>query len=389
MTPISRRSYTLPMPVDKLISADSHVVEPPDLWDSRIDAAYKDRRPRMYRDGAVHRWVADNDINVGSLGAPSQAGRRFVDPDSLTIEAPFQDTPEAAYEPHARVKAMAVDGVVGEVIYPTIAVRLVETDIDSALMSACFRAMNDWMADFSTAYPDSIKGSGVVNVDDIDDALSEIERCAKLGLAGITIPAYPGEGRTYDLPRYEQFWALAQDLGLPLAMHSGSYRPGPGVIGSFANDITVGGTSSFRASEDYWPRRAIGDMMFSGVFERFPRLTVGAVEFELGWAAYFIQQMDRHYADHHYVKEIQFIGDYLPGDLFRRNIFVTFQEDVAGIATRHVVGVDNILWSSDYPHTESTWPNSLPVLNRLLSDVPQDEAEKMAFGNAARVYGFG
>ena len=262
----------------------------------------------MYRDGDVHRWVADEDINVGSLGAPSQAGRRFEDPESLSIEAAFQDTPDAAYDPHARVKAMAVDGVIGEVIYPTIAVRLVETDIDSALMSACFRAMNDWMADFSTAYPHSIKGSGVVNVDDIDDALSEMERCVKLGLASITIPAYPGEGRTYDLPRYDRFWALAQDLGMPLAMHSGSYRPGPGVIGSFANDITVGGTSSFRASEDYWPRRAIGDMMFSGVFERFPKLTVGAVEFELGWAAYFIQQMDRHYADHHYVKEIQFNG---------------------------------------------------------------------------------
>ena len=150
------------MPVDKLISADSHVVEPPDLWDSRIDAPFRDRRPRMYLDGDVHRWIADKDINVGSLGAPSQAGRRFEDPDSLTIEAPFQDTPKAAYDPHARVKAMAVDGVVGEVTYPTIAVRLVETDIDSDLMSACFRAMNDWMAEFCSTYPNSIKGSGVI-----------------------------------------------------------------------------------------------------------------------------------------------------------------------------------------------------------------------------------
>ena len=376
------------MPVNKLISADSHVVEPPDLWDSRIDAPFRDRRPRMYLDGDVHRWIADKDINVGSVGAPSQAGRRFEDPDSLTIEAPFQDTPEAAYDPHARVKAMAVDGVIGEVTYPTIAVRLIETDIDSDLMSACFRAMNDWMAEFCSAYPNSIKGSGIINVDDMDDALAEMERCAKLGLASIAIPAYPGEGRTYDLPRYDRFWALAQDLGIPLAMHSGSYRPGPGVIGSFANDITVGGTSSFRASEDYWPRRAIGDMMFSGVFERFPGLTIGAVEFELGWAAYFIQQMDRHYEEHRYVKEIRYKGDALPGDFFRRNVFVTFQEDIAGIATRHVVGVDNILWSSDYPHTESTWPNSLPVLRKLLADVPQDEAEKMAFRNSARIYNF-
>ena len=182
------------MPVDKLISADSHVVEPPDLWDSRIDAPFRDRRPRMYLDGDVHRWIADKDINVGSLGAPSQAGRRFEDPDSLTIEAPFQDTPEAAYDPHARVKAMAVDGVVGEVTYPTIAVRLIETDIDSDLMSACFRAMNDWMAEFCSAYPNSIKGSGVINVDDMDDALAEMERCAKLRAGQYRNPRLPRRG---------------------------------------------------------------------------------------------------------------------------------------------------------------------------------------------------
>ena len=376
------------MAIEKLISADSHVVEPPDLWEARIDVKYRDRAPRMVKAGAIDRWIADRDIQIGSLGAPSQAGKRFEDKDSLTIEAPFEDTPKAAYDPHARLKAMEVDGVVGEVIYPTIAVRLIETDIASDLMSACFRAMNDWMAEFAQPYPNVLKGSGIINVDDIDEAVKELERCAGLGLASATIPAYPGEGRTYDLPRNDRLWAAAQDLGLPLAMHSGSYRPGPGIIGTFANDIMVGGTSSFRASEDYWVRRAIGDMMFAGVFERFPGLVIGAVEFELGWAAYFIQQMDRHYEEHRYVKEIRFKGDMMPGDFFHRNVFVTFQEDVAGIATRDIVGVDNILWSSDYPHTESTWPRSRQVLGRLLEGVPQDEAEKMAFRNAARIYNF-
>ena len=376
------------MAIDKLISADSHVVEPPDLWQTRIEAKYRELAPRMLKDGDVDRWWADRDIMVGSIGAPSQAGRRFEDREALTIEAAFDETPDGAYDPHQRMRAHEMDGIVGEVVFPTIAVRLYETTIDSSLFSACCRAMNDWMAEFASAYPGTIKGSGLLNVDNVSEATAELERCARLGLSAIVIPAYPGEGKTYDLPRYDPFWETAQELRLPICIHSGSYRPGPGVIGSFANDITEGGTSSFRASEDYWPRRAIGDMMFSGVFERYPGLTIGAVEFELGWAAYFIQQMDRHYEEHRYVKEIRFQGDAMPSDFFHRNVFVTFQEDVAGIATREIVGVDNILWASDYPHTESTWPHSRRVLGELLAGVPDEEQQKMVHRNAARIFGF-
>ena len=280
------------MKIEKLISADSHVVEPPNLWEERIDAKFRHRAPRMIHDQGVDRWIVDESIAIGSTGAPSQAGRRYEDKESLSIEAAFADTPKAAWDPDARMAASKQDGVVGEVIFPTIAVRMVETNINTDLLSACCRAINDWMADFTGAHPKAMKGTCLLNVDDIDKAVVELERCLRLGTAAACIPAYPGEGRTYDLPQCDRLWAAAQDAGIPIVMHTGSYRPGPGVIGSFANDISAGGTSSFRASEDYWARRAIGDMMFSGVFERFPGLTVGAVEFELGWAPYFIQTMD-------------------------------------------------------------------------------------------------
>ena len=376
------------MKIEKLISADSHVVEPPDLWQERIDARYRHRAPRMIHDNGIDRWIVDESIAIGSTGAPSQAGRRYEDKESLSIEAAFADTPKAAWDPDARVVASDLDGVTGEVVFPTIAVRMVETNMASDLLSACFRAANDWMADFTGAHPKRLKGTCLLNVDDVDEAVAELERCLVKGAAAACIPAYPGEGRTYDLPRCERLWAAAQDAGIPIVMHTGSYRPGPGVIGSFANDISAGGTSSFRASEDYWARRAIGDMMFSGVFERFPRLRVGAVEFELGWAPYFIQTMDRHYEEHRYVKEIRFEGERMPSDFFHENVFVTFQEDVAGIMTRHITGVDNIMWGSDFPHTESTWPRSREVLAKLLEDVPDDEVARMTYGNAARVFGF-
>ena len=376
------------MRIEKLISADSHVVEPPNLWQERIDAKYRDRAPRMIHDAGVDRWIVDESIAIGSTGAPSQAGRRYEDKESLSIEAAFADTPKAAWDPDARLAASAEDGVVGEVIFPTIAVRMVETNIDTDLLSACCRAINDWMADFTGAHPKRMKGTCLLNVDDIDKAVAELERCVRLGTAAACIPAYPGEGRTYDLPQCDKLWAAAQDAGIPIVMHTGSYRPGPGVIGSFANDISAAGTSSFRASEDYWARRAIGDMMFSGVFERFPKLIVGAVEFELGWAPYFIQTMDRHYEEHRYVKEIRFKDERMPRDFFHENVFVTFQEDVAGIMTRHITGVDNILWGSDFPHTESTWPRSREVLSELLADVPEEEVAQMTHANAARIFRF-
>ena len=199
--------------------------EPPDLWQVRIDAKYRDRAPRMIRDGDVDRWIVDERIAIGSTGAPSQAGRRYEDKESLSIEAAFEDTPAAAYDPDARMKAIEVDGVVGEVIFPTIAVRMVETEIDTDLLSACCRAINDWMIEFTSAHPKVMKGTCLLNVDDIDDAVGELERCVKRGAAAACIPAYPGEGRTYDLPSCDKLWAAAQASEIPIVMHTGSYRP--------------------------------------------------------------------------------------------------------------------------------------------------------------------
>ena len=377
------------MPViEKLISADSHVVEPPDLFTTRIESRFRDRAPKVINDNGVDRWICDNRIAVGSIGAPTQAGQRFEDKEALSLESSYEAATAAAYDPHVRMQANERDGVVGEVVFPTIAVRLIETDIDSDLLSACCRAINDWMVDFAGAYPKVIKGNALLNVDDVDWAVAELERVARLGLVAGCIPAHPGDGRNYHMPRYDKLWAAAQSLGTPLVMHSGSYRPGPGILGSFANDVSQSGIASFRASEDYWPRRSVGDMMFAGVFERFPGLRVGVIEFELSWAPYFIQQMDRHYEEHRYVKEIRFKDGRLPSDFFHENVFVAFQEDVAGIATRGVIGTDNIVWGSDFPHTESTWPHSREMLAKLLADVPQDEADKLAFGNAARIFNF-
>lgn len=376
------------MALEKLISADSHVVEPPDLWQNYTEKKFRDRAPRVVRQGDVDNWIVDEDILIGSIGGPTQAGRRYTDLEKLEIEGSYEDSPAAAYDPHERLKAMEVDGVVGEVVYSTIGTRLFTVDVRGELLSACFKALNDWSADFGNAYPGQLKGTGVISFDDIDGAIDEIQRCAKLGLGGLVIPAYQSEDRHYDEPEFEPFWAAAEEIGLPIGMHSGSARPGPGRIGSFANNASVRGTSAFRATQDYWVRRSVAHMIFGGVFERHPKLKVGVVEYELSWAPYFIWQMDMAYKKHRYVTEIQFKDGKVPSDIFHQNVFVCFQEDPLGIALRDVIGVDNIMFGSDYPHRESTWPNSRKVLKEVLAGVPEDEQVKITYSNAARLYGF-
>ena len=376
------------MAIEKLISADSHVVEPPDLWEQYIEPKYRDRAPRMIRrDGADH-WVVDEDVALGSVGAPSQAGQRFEDVGSLEVDGVFGETPPGAYDPHERLKEMRVDGVVGEVLQPTIGARLYTMPVESNLLSACLRALNDWMADFCRPYPHLLKGVGCINLDDIGVGMKELERCVDIGLSGAMISAFPGEDRPYDLPDYEPLWSLAEEARMPLVIHSGTQRPGVSRIGVFATGASLRGTANFYTNRDHWPRRSVGAMIFGGVFERHPGLKVGVVEYDIGWAPYFIRQMDIFYQEHGYVSEIRFKDGKVPGDFFRSNVYLTFMEDRVGIADRSVVGVENIMWGSDYPHRESTWPRSREILEETLEGVPRDDALKITYGNAQALFGF-
>jgi len=127
-------------------------------------------------------------------------------------------------------------------------------------------------------------------------------------------------------------------------------------------------------------------MIFSGVFERHPRLTLAIVEFELAWAPHLLSTMDYTYRERHSEAIYRFKDGMSPSDFFRRNVVLSFQEDAIGIRLRNVIGVDNMMWGSDYPHSESTFPRSGQILAEILEGVPKDEQAKIAGGNTARVY---
>ena len=379
------------MTITSLISADSHVVEPPDLWEERIDRQFKDAAPRLVEHDGADRWVVGDDVNLGSLGAPSQAGRRYSGLAGLGLAARMEEVPEAAYEPKARVEPMAEDGVEAEMVYSTIGTRIYTSPINGELMSACFRAVNDWTSAFVGAYPSKLAGAALINVEDTEDAVDELHRCSKLGLRSAAIPTYPGDESPYRLSFYNSFWEKAEDLRMPLSMHAGSERPGPGrfSIGDFAMTVQKSGDAAFRSTYHYWAMRSVADMVFAGVFERHPSLQLAVVEHDVGWAPHFIRRMDMTYAEHRYVTEISFKDGKLPSDFIRQNVLFTFMEDPVFVPLLSMVGVDRVMWGSDYPHRESTWPRSRQVLNQVLGGLTEQEQRRITYTNAAELYGLG
>ena len=364
-----------------LISSDSHIIEPADLWEKRIDSRFKDRAPRLVTEGGFDQWYCDG-VTFGAVGANQQAGLRFEDPEKMTREGSMETVPQGGIDPDAHVKDLEVDGVAGAVLYPSQCLTLYRIPA-SDIVSASFRAYNDHIAEFCRAHPNQLKGIAMINLDNVEEGVSELTRASKLGLAGAMIPISPV--LRYDQPSYERFWATAQDLDMPLSLHVGTVRWRQGLesiiqgLGDYVNFAT----------RDYDIRASISAMIFSGVFERYPKLMVGAVEFELSWAGYFIRVMDNFYTERHVgLRGRRFKGDAIPSDFFHSNIFVGFQEDDLGIEMRHHIGVDCLQWGSDYPHAESTFPRSREIVERILDGVPEDEKVKIVGENTARLYHF-
>ena len=368
----------------RIISSDDHIFEPPDLWTSRIDPKYRDRAPHMFRreEDNTDWWICDGLTGSGTGGSGSQAGLRFEDPDRLTIEGTFEDVPQGGYIPDEHVKDMDFDGIDVSIIYPTEGLVLYSVK-DGELLNAVFQTYNDWISEFCQAYPRRLKGIAMLNVDDISLAVREMERCAKLGLIGAMITVYPTEDRAYDSPEYEPLWAAALDLQMPLSLHIGTNRAGQN--DGFVNSEETG--AAFFTNVDHWVRMSLAHMIFSGVFERYPRLQVGSIEMELGWVPHFLDRLDYNYTQRPKTgKWYTFKEDMMPSDYFRRNVFLGFMEDTLGIRDRHIIGVDNLLWGADYPHAEGTFPYSQQVLEEILADCTEEEKAKLVGDNARRVY---
>lgn len=371
-----------------LVSSDSHVIEPPDLWTGR-GGDLEERMPRVVRSDDGDWWWVDGYKTMSFLGI--QTGDRFEgDPTKLRTSARFDEVRPAALDPARYLEENQLDGVWCSVLYPSQGLVLFSVPV-SDVVSAAMKAYNDWLAEFCSEDTGRLKGVAMLNLDDVDEAVAELERCRGMGLGGALISVLPPPWQPYRSPVYDRLWAAAQDLEMPLSLHTATERADPRVgAAAFRLDVKDVPPSAF-VNSDFQVRQTLADMIYSGVFERFPRLRVGSVEHEVGWIPYFLARLDYAYTDRpRRGPEWRRFADpgVLPSDFFRSNVFVSFQEDPYGLRLREVFGVGALMWGSDYPHTESTFPRSRQILDRILADVTEDEARRIACTNCADLYGF-
>ena len=369
------------------ISSDSHVVEPPRLWTDRMDPSHGDRIPRLEIGDPHDQWYCDGEI-VGTLGGASSAGMRFSRPQDIILDGSFAKVPPGGYDPNAHVQDLDVDGVYASVLYSSVAGNMYAVP-DANFLREVFTAYNLWLSEFCSAHPARLKGIAQVMLDDdMGAGIAQLNHAAELGLCGAMIPVFPKPSETYDLPMYEPLWAAAQDLGMPLSLHVGTKRPGVGVA-QMRTEGKVTQSATERSVTDYWVRLSLGHMVFSGVFERYPNLRVVNVEHELSWIPFFMKRMDTTYLERHTQATHRYKSDALPSDFMRRNVYHGFQEDELGIRLRDIIGVDRVMWGSDYPHAESTFPESQRILDEIMVDVPDNERAMLVGGNCAELYGMG
>lgn len=371
-----------------LLSSDSHIVEPPDLWAGK-GGALAHRMPRVERLDDGDWWIVDGYKTMSFLGI--QTGERFEgDPEKLRTSGFVEEVRPGAYDPRIYVEENEHDGVWGSVIYPSQGLVLYCVPVTDVVTTA-MAVYNDWLADFCREDTGRLKGIAMLNLDDVDGAVRELERCRNLGLSGALVAVMPPPWQPYRDAVYDRFWAAAQDLDMPLSLHVATDRADPKVgAPAFRLDVKHVPPSMF-VNSDLQVRQTLADLIFSGVFERFPRLRVGSVEHELGWIPFFLDRIDYVYTDRprRGPEWKRFADpDVLPSDFFRSNVFASFQQDPSGLRLLDVMGRDTPTWGSDYPHTESTFPKSREILKSIVSDLTDEDTHAITAGTCARLYGF-
>ncbi|MBM3694188.1 MAG: amidohydrolase [Actinobacteria bacterium] len=343
------------------ISTDSHVTEPIELYAERVDAAYRDRAPRIVEaDG----WR--------SLHAEGLDPRKLMTADMLLTAV------VGGWDVEARRRDQIADGVGAEVIFPTFALQACFASEDPQLQAQLCRAYNGWAAEVFGGEP-TLLAVGAVPLLDIDDGIAELRRLADAGFRAFMLPARVAT-RPYNDPEYDRVWAVAEEIGRPLTFHSGTgYEPrivrGPGgavinyVMGAQLDGPTV-----------------ILSLAAGGALDRFPGLRVVTVETGASWLAWIMTQADAIYRDHAMYARPKL--SMLPSELIRRQCAATFMYDPVAINNRHVTGIETLMWGNDYPHPEGTWPKSRAVNDEQFAGVPVDDARAIVHDNAARLFGF-
>ncbi len=372
------RQYTL-------VSADGHVNPLPTFWKEYLPKRFQDAAPRLEQSGEGDFVVFEGKrtpfLIIGSLAG--------TDVKDYKLTGTVKETRPGGWEPLERLKDLAIDNVDAEVLYgggPLSA-------SDPEMHLASYRAYNTWLSDFCSQAPDQLLGMAYIPIGNVEKAIDELRFAAGRGLRGVVIPAYPpDEGateggaimpgdpnseRSYGDPEFEPFWQAAVELNMPLNVHLGARRADlrphrflPAMTGS---KLALG--------------EVVAVFVFSGILQRHPGLKFVSVESGVGWFAFCAQYMDHVWDRHRYWTDSPL--EERPSFYMDRQVYGTFLDDKVGVQLRNVAGAHNIMWSSDYPHSETTWPNSWKMIEEHFVGVPEDEKQRIICGNVVDLYHLG
>ena len=367
-----------------LISVDDHLVEPPTMFDGHIPDKYRDHAPKVVRKGnGADVWIF-NGQEIPNIGLNAVAGRPK---EEYGIEpTAFDEMRPGCWDIDERIKDMNGGGVLGSMCFPSFpgfSGRVFATADDKDMAIAVLRAYNDWHIDeWCSAYPGRFIPMGLVPLWDPQLAADEVRRIAAKGVHSITFTENPATlgYPSFHNAHWDPLWAACSDNDMVVSIHLGS----SGKLAITAADAPIDVMITLQPMNIC---QAAADLLWSRIPKHFPNLKIALSEGGTGWIPYFLDRLDRTY-DMHHLWTGQNFGTMLPSDVFRRHFLTCFISDPVGMQLRHMIGIDNIAWECDYPHSDSSWPAAAEELATVAAGVSDDDLAKIGYQNAMKWYSF-
>jgi predicted TIM-barrel fold metal-dependent hydrolase len=358
-----------------IISADSHVAEPPDTYVARIDKRFRERAPVLVHDERRgDMFLIEGSKQPIPLALVSAAGKA---PEELSpTGAVWDKLHRGGWDPQARLVAQEQDGIAAEVLYPSVGMEICNIpDLD--LKKACMDAYNLWLAEFCAPAPDRLIGLGQAAVRTPQDGIEDLRRIKQLGFKGVMLPGRPGVA-DYNDPMYDEFLAAVVDLDLVCSFHI--LTSGEGLMQQHRGSKINAFMSIVRGNQDL-----MSMFVLDGIFMRHPGLKIVSVEADGGWIPHFMYRMDHAYQRHrHWMRGREL--ERRPSEYFRAHIYFTFQDDYTAFKFKDEMNIERMMWANDYPHSDSTWPWSQQVLREQLAHMTEAEKNLVLHDNVAGLY---